>query len=232
MIEALLPGAIMASEAFDDAQPCPLFPEEEAVISGAVDKRRREFATARRCARDALGRLGHPPAPVLPGTRGAPIWPEGIVGSITHCGGYRAAAVARSSDIVTLGIDAEPNLPLPRGVLEAIAVEEELCWVTDFLRRDPSARWDRLLFSAKESVYKSWFPLAQPRQAHLDFTEASITFDPAGGGFLARLLVKSLRLSDGSELKEFAGRWQVRRGLMTTAIAVAAPNRMYPQNRV
>ncbi|MET8053709.1 4'-phosphopantetheinyl transferase superfamily protein [Streptosporangium sp. NPDC005286] len=222
MIEDLLPGEIMSSEAFDDSQPCALFLAEEAVISGAVEKRRREFTTARWCARDALRRLGYPLVPVVPGAKGAPVWPPGVVGSITHCAGYRAAAVARSDDITTLGIDAEPNKPLPPGILETIAVDDESRWVTDFLRRDPSARWDRLLFSAKESVYKAWFPLAPRREPRLDFTEASITFDPVGGGFLARLLVEGPRLRDGSELREFSGRWLVRGGLVITAIAVVA----------
>jgi 4'-phosphopantetheinyl transferase EntD len=220
MIEDLLPGEVMASEAFDDSRPCALFPAEEAIISGAVEKRRREFATARWCARDALGRLGYPPAPMVPGAKGAPVWPAGVVGSITHCTGYRAAAVGRSSEITTLGIDAEPNKPLPDGILEAIALEEERRWVTDFLRRDPSARWDRLLFSAKEAVYKAWFPLVPLGVPTLDFTEATVTFDPAGGGFLARLLIEGPRLRDGTELRHFSGRWLVRRGLVLTAVTV------------
>ncbi|MEV0757788.1 4'-phosphopantetheinyl transferase superfamily protein [Streptosporangium sp. NPDC050280] len=220
MIEDLLPGEVRSSEVFDDSRPCALFLEEEAVISRAVEKRRREFTTGRWCARDALGRLGYPPVPVPPGVKGAPVWPPGVVGSITHCAGYRAAAVARSGDITTLGIDAEPNKPLPSGVLEVITVGEELRRVTYLLRRDPSVRWDRLLFSAKESVYKAWFPLAPMREPRLDFTEASITFDPAWGGFHARLLAEGPRLSDGVELKEFFGRWLVGRGLMITAVAV------------
>ncbi|MFI6456362.1 4'-phosphopantetheinyl transferase [Streptosporangium amethystogenes] len=220
MIESLLPGVIMSSEAFDDSRPCALFLAEEAVISGAVEKRRREFTTARWCARDALGHLGYPPVPVLPGARGAPVWPSGVVGSITHCAGYRAAAVARSGDITTLGIDAEPNKPLPSGILEVITVDEELHRVTDLLRRDPSVRWDRLLFSAKESVYKAWFPLDPLREPRLDFTEASIVFDPVWGGFQARLLGEGPRLSDGVELTEFSGRWLVGRGLVITAVAV------------
>ncbi len=222
MIENLLSGEIMSAEAFDDSRPCTLFPAEEAAITGAAEKRRREFATGRRCARDALSRLGYPPVPVVPGAKGAPIWPDGVVGSITHCAGYRAAAVARSSAIITLGIDAEPNKPLPPRVLGAITVDEEVRRVTDLLRRDPSARWDRLLFSAKESVYKAWFLLEPLRAPRLDFTAVSISFDPDEGGFRARLLVEGPRLCDGSELREFSGRWLMRRGLLMTATAVAA----------
>ena len=95
VLAALPPAGIAAVEAFDDDIPARLFPEEEALVARSVDKRRREFTTARRCAREALARLGVPPAPILPGERGAPRWPAGVVGSMTHCAGYRAAAVAR-----------------------------------------------------------------------------------------------------------------------------------------
>lgn len=85
-------------------------------------RRQREFATARSCARTALARLGVPPVPVLASPRGAPRWPAGVVGSITHCDGYRAAAVAYTRDVVSLGIDAEPDEPLPNdGTLGPIA---------------------------------------------------------------------------------------------------------------
>ena len=95
MIADILPSPVAAEEAFDDAGEVVLFPEEQAVIANAVDKRRLEFTTARACARVALGKLGLPPVPIVPGPRGAPRWPAGVVGSITHCAGYRACAVAR-----------------------------------------------------------------------------------------------------------------------------------------
>jgi 4'-phosphopantetheinyl transferase EntD len=109
VIEKILPAAVACSEAFDDSPNAVLFPEEEAVISQAVEKRRREFRTVRLCARRALRELGLPPVAVLPGEHREPVWPPGVVGSMTHCTGYRAAAVAHSPDLVTVGIDAEPH---------------------------------------------------------------------------------------------------------------------------
>lgn len=219
MIADLMPGGVASVEAFDDAQLCVLFPAEEAVISRAMDERRREFTTARWCAREALARLGYPPVPVLPGARGAPVWPVGVVGSITHCAGYRAAAVARTSAMATLGVDAEPNAPLPPGVLETVAVDEELEWVAELLRDDPSVRWDRVLFSAKESVYKAWFPLAR---RWLDFRDTSIMIDPTEGRFHAGLLSDGPVLRDRGRVRGFSGRWLVRRQLLVTAIAMPA----------
>ncbi|MEV8631707.1 4'-phosphopantetheinyl transferase superfamily protein [Streptosporangium sp. NPDC051023] len=210
MIEKILPSWVASAEAFDDPPEATLFPEEEAVIARAVDKRRREFTTARHCARQALGSLGLPPAPILPGERGAPGWPSGVTGAITHCAGYRAAAV--SLEALTIGIDAEPHEPLPDGVLPAVSLEQERA---ELGRLGGDVHWDRLLFSAKESVYKAWFPLAL---RWLDFEEAHVTFDPSGT-FTARLLVQGPQVA-GRQLTGFTGRWLVADGLLVTAIAV------------
>jgi 4'-phosphopantetheinyl transferase EntD len=123
VIEKILPDAVASSEAFDDPPDAVVFPEEEAVIRRAVEKRRREFRTVRHCARRALRELGLPPAAVLPGEHREPVWPPGVVGSLTHCTGYRAAAVAHQREVLTVGIDAEPHQPLPPDVAGAIALD-------------------------------------------------------------------------------------------------------------
>ncbi len=216
MIGEILPPEVVAVEAFEDAPGATLFPEEEAVVGKAVEKRRREFTTARVCARAALAKLGLPPVPILPGLRGAPQWPAGIVGSITHCAGYRASAVARSADIVTIGVDAEPNGALPDGVLGVISSADERARVTDLMDGGRDACWDRLLFSAKESVYKAWFPLTR---RWLGFEDASVDINPVDGTFAARLLVEGPWLN-GGPLTGFTGRWLIRNGLIITTIAV------------
>lgn len=219
MIEQLLPRGAVCAETFADEE-CTLFPAEEAVVARAVDKRRREFVTGRWCARRALATLGVAPAPIVPGERGAPGWPPGIVGAITHCSGYRAAVAARTADIVTCGIDAEPNEAVPDGVLESISLPDERLRIAKLARAHPAVSWDRLLFSAKESVYKAWFPLAG---RWLDFEEARISLTPEGerhGTFRADLLVPGPALPDGTPLSGFTGRWLTDRGLIVTAITV------------
>lgn len=219
MIEKILPAGVSAAEAFSDPPDATLFPEEMAVVARAVDKRRREFTTARNCARSALGQLGIPPAPILTGERGAPSWPSGIVGSITHCTSYRAAAVARRRDMLTIGLDAEPNEALPAGVLDAVSLDRERARLSHLAAAAPRvADWDRLLFSAKESVYKAWFPLTH---RWLGFEDADITIDATGGTFDARLLVPAPMVC-GFPLAGFTGRWLVRDELIVTAIAVPA----------
>nr|WP_203614820.1 4'-phosphopantetheinyl transferase superfamily protein [Streptomyces sp. SID13726] len=205
----------------DEPDNLTLYPEEAALVAAAVAKRRREFAMVRACARRAMEKLGVPPQPVLPGERGAPQWPAGITGSMTHCDGYCAAALVRAADLASLGIDAEPHGPLPEGVLESVSLPGERVRLRDLSARHPAVHWDRLLFSAKESVYKAWFPLTGK---WLDFSEADIevTVDPErplSGGLRAELLVPG-PLVGGERRGVLEGRWTVRGGLVATSVTV------------
>ncbi|GIF06836.1 4'-phosphopantetheinyl transferase family protein [Actinoplanes siamensis] len=214
MIESILPPGTAAVDTFVDPPGAALYAEEEALVRKAVAKRRNEFTTARWCARQAMARLGRPPAPVLPGPRGEPLWPAGLVGSITHCAGYRAAVLAESSVVRTIGIDAEPDEPLTFGVLEAVALPAERKMLTGLAAGHPRVSWDRLLFSAKESVYKAWFPLTS---RWLDFEDAELSIDPVGGTFRARLT-----LTAPGAPRCFDGRWLAAEGLILTSVAVPA----------
>ncbi|MFG2286687.1 MULTISPECIES: 4'-phosphopantetheinyl transferase [unclassified Streptomyces] len=219
MIDKLLPAPIVTAEAFQDAPLSEMFPEEQALVAKAVPKRQLEFGTVRSCARSALSRLGFAPAPLLPGRDRAPQWPAGVVGAMTHCAGYRAAAVARRRDIVTVGLDAEPNLPVDDpGVIDLVTLPEERAQLRHLADLEPDVSWDRLIFSAKESVYKAWYPLAQ---RWLGFEDALLTLDPTDATFTARLLVPG-PVVDGKELTEFTGGWLVESGFVVTAIAMTA----------
>ncbi|MFI0227493.1 4'-phosphopantetheinyl transferase [Streptomyces lydicus] len=227
MIEELFPDSVVAVETYgdDEGDQAPLYPEEQAVVARAVDKRRREFAAVRACARRAMEKLGVPPQPVLPGEHGAPRWPESLLGSMTHCDGYRAAALVRATDLASLGIDAEPHLPLPDGVLQPVALPAEQERLALLAARLPAVHWDRLLFSAKESVYKAWFPLTGKR---LGFEEADIEIHadpgmPPHGRFRAELLVPG-PLVGPRRLAHFEGRWTVRQSLISTAVTVPHPS--------
>ena len=213
MLEELLPPEVAAAEVFDDPPGLRLYPEEEPFVARAGERRRTEFTTGRHCARVALTRLGLEPSAITKGQRGAPLWPDGVVGSITHCAGYRAAAVARTADRVTIGIDAEPNEPLPAGVLDTIALPRERARLLA-AASDPGVCWDRLLFSAKESVYKAWFPLTG---TWLGFEEADIIFEPATATFAACLLVPGLTIA-GRPCRELTGRFVVLDNLVLTAV--------------
>jgi len=212
MIDRLLPTSVSTAAVRGDVPDAVLFHEEMALLERAAEARRAEFAAARHCARQALRRLGLTDVPILRGPKREPVWPAGIVGSITHCKGYRAAAVARASDVLTLGIDAEPHAALPKGIDRRVLDDRERAWIAE---APADTYWDRLIFSAKESVYKAWFPLAQ---GWLGFEEATIAIDAAAGTFRASLLIDP----PAGVPATFDGRYLIEDGLIATAIAVPA----------
>ncbi|MFN0050818.1 MAG: 4'-phosphopantetheinyl transferase [Planctomycetales bacterium] len=210
MIESILPPQVATQVSIGDQLPGELTTEEAMLVERAVPRRVREFAAGRHCARQALRQLGISPGSILCGPQREPIWPEGIVGSITHCTGYQAAAVAWRRDLVTIGIDAEPHAPLPPETLGQVGRPQELAW----LQRAPlGTHWDKLLFSAKESVYKAWFPLTRQ---WLGFEEVEIAFDPDRATFQAKLL-RPHPVQTGQALIGFQGRYLIQDGLILTA---------------
>jgi 4'-phosphopantetheinyl transferase EntD len=219
VIERILPPQVAAVDVAGDLEDADLFAEEEAIVARAVESRRRAFATGRACARRALARLGHAPVAIGRAERRAPRWPPGVVGSITHCDGYRGAAVAWAREVATIGIDAEPNAALRDGILARVASAAERDRLAELPEADPAVSWDRLLFCAKEATYKAWFPLTG---AWLGFEDAEVTIDPHAGTFRSRLLVRGPAIGE-SELTGFDGRWLAEGGLVAAAIALGAP---------
>lgn len=214
MIDAVLPADVVSVETYGDADD--LFPEEAALVARAVEKRRREFASARWCAHKALAELGCAAGPILAGAKHEPLWPEGVIGSLTHCDGYRAAAVARAGRLAAVGIDAEPHSTLPDGVLEVVARPEEIPALAELRSRHPATHWDKVMFSAKESVYKAWFPLAR---RWLDFQDATVRFEPAARTFVVELEQVGPEVG-GVALTRMRGRFAVEGGFVVTAVVV------------
>ncbi len=216
MIEQILPGSVTAVETFDEI-PADLYPDEQAVVRWAVPKRREEFTTVRHCARTALSRIGVAPGPILPDPWGAPQWPRQVVGSMTHCSGYRAAAVADVHDVASIGVDAEPHESLPDRVVDMVASPQERHHLHDLATACPHIWWDRLLFSVKESVYKAWYPLTK---VWLDFDGVEVTIDPAQRRFSARVVLPASSRAEHWP-KAFDGRFLVGSGLVLTAVVQA-----------
>jgi 4'-phosphopantetheinyl transferase EntD len=153
LISRLLVPGLSGAEIWDEGQAVTLHPDEFVHVARSVDKRRREFALGRACARAALAGLGHGDAVIAKGDDGAAVWPAGIVGSITHTKGYAAALAAESLRFGGVGIDAEctggvtPEL-WPR--LFTLTEQKILR-----ARAEPSLA-ATLFFCAKEASYKAW----------------------------------------------------------------------------
>ena len=191
--------------------------EEEPLIARSVAKRRNEFITVRYCARIALGELGFPPVPILKGEKGEPCWPDGVVGSLTHCAGYRGAVVGRGGAVRSVGVDAEPHDVLPDGVLDAISLPAERTRAGSPARRcalgpNPVLRQG----SNVQSVVPADQALAgfRRRAHHVRRRRVGL-----GRRFESTILIDGATLS-GPPLRSLAGRWSVDRDLVLTAIVL------------
>lgn len=97
-----------------------------------------------------------------------------------------------------------------------VAVEGELEMLAALTRTYPGAQWGRILFSAKESIYKAWYPLTG---RWLGFEDVRLMLHPAGN-FEAKLSNSGSRAQDGPPLPEFRGRFMMTRDLISTAVTV------------
>ena len=154
--------------------------------------------------------------PIMPGIGGAPTWPVGLQGSMTHCAGYAAAAVG-----LLRGSPPSASTPSPthRFPMASWTLSPHLpngIASPGLSRRHDSPNWDRLLFSAKEAVYKAWFPLVSE---WLDHQEAEIVIDPQDGTFAA-LLARDGLIVDGRQVRRLHGRWARKRGILVTAVVL------------
>ena len=216
MLAEILPQGVVAVESFGRLPPRRgLSGAEESAIITADTRRQAEFAAGRECAHAALAELGAPAGAVPPGPAGEPRWPAGIVGSLTHCAGYRACAVARAETVAAIGIDAEPARPLPAGLIETVATPAERYSLAEVRLAHPELPWELLLFCAKEAVYKAWFPLTGHR---LGFAGVLAEFS-AAGAFTAQI-TDAAGQPAGTTAARVAGRWLVRDGLALTAVTV------------
>jgi enterobactin synthetase component D len=201
-------------------EPRQLFPDLSlpSAMTGAVKKRQTEFLAGRHCAavsiercRSDLGRVT-----VAAAADGRPLWPDGLVGSITHSAGFAWAAVARSEQARGLGIDSEVRLDDERAAALAgsILTRAELRALRAARLGDGAAV--TLAFSAKESLFKCLHPLVlRP----FDYLDAEVTAVVAPGELELRLLVDlgpaAPRLStqtvafelDGGRVHTCAVRW-------------------------
>lgn len=219
-----LPAGTSAVELHTDGAPDlsrydGLHDSERGIVARAVASRKSDFGDARWCAHQALRGWGRD-APILRGDKGMPLFPDGTVGTLSHTEGMRGALVGDATVWRSVGLDVERAVSLPAGVFNAVTSPSER-WALS--RLAGSAVCERLLgtviFSAKESVYKSWFPLAG---RFLDFDEAELTLElsapPAGGGlggtWRARLLAHP------TPVGEIVGSWVVDHGYVATVCGV------------
>ena len=157
-----VPGVLLGHRVIQPGDERGLMAQEAPVFAAAVEKVRRASGAARIVARELLAQLGHPDWPVMKGAAGAPIWPSGVAGSLAHDDRVAIAAVANRDQVAAVGIDIEPAELLPADLLELVTTPPERARIAD----DPYR--GRLLFVAKEAVYKAVYPLDHTFLEHHD----------------------------------------------------------------
>jgi len=153
-----------------------LHPAEENYFSQLSSVSRKEhYRSGRICAGEVLSKLGARGQPVLrdPQTR-EPLWPEGISGAITHSGNWAAAAAGKTSDVSGIGIDLEDlERQVDSRISRHVCIPEEQKWLQecgeDFLEQNL-----KIIFSAKESIFKAFFPYTR---TYLHFHDARILME-------------------------------------------------------
>ena len=200
-----------------------LEPEELEFVQRAVRRRKLEFAAGRALARGLLEeRFGERCGALVREPSGVPRWPVGYVGSITHCRDLVAAAVATRADVVALGIDVEPWEPLSLKLDGLLLHSDEALRLA--VQQPATARYQRrLIFSAKESIYKAVRPLLG---AGLRLRDMSVTL--GSGRFVATVHAPA---RDGVHLDAVHGQWRVAGQHVATAVAlpVSQPSRSRPR---
>jgi 4'-phosphopantetheinyl transferase EntD len=172
IFSTILPAGVIAVSRDPGGDIGTLLPGEFVWVAKAVASRQAEFAAGRDAARRALGQLGYPPIAIPVDDRRAPIWPEGITGSISHCRGCVLAIVARvSTTLGYVGVDVELVHDLEVDLWDSICTPTELSWLNASERPGYRAK---LLFSIKEAVYKAQYQLTRQM---LDFHEVEVVVE-------------------------------------------------------
>jgi 4'-phosphopantetheinyl transferase EntD len=211
LVRGLLPDDVAwACSEIGDAT-AELFPEEAAFVARAVPKRQREFARGRVCARRALETLGLPAQSVLVGSSREPLWPDGVVGSITHDNAFCVAVAALGERYAGLGVDVEPDAPLEDKIAARIwsPAEAESASRSGVVELPIACR---LVFCAKEAVYKCQFPVTQSFVGFHD-----VTVELGEGTFEATFEKGYGTLARGTRL---TGTWRRTAGEIVTAVTL------------
>lgn len=189
--------------------------QEAALVEHAVPKRRNEFLVGRNTARQALARLGVETGAILADPDRLPIWPEGVVGSISHCDTACAAVVAQAEDWASIGVDLEEDTPLDGDLVPTICNDEEQMWMGG-LNADVRLHRAKLIFCIKEAAFKAQYPLSR---AMFGFHHLHVSVNEADATFEARFQETAGRFQTGDVI---AGRYAHAAGYIVAGAALKA----------
>jgi 4'-phosphopantetheinyl transferase EntD len=216
----LFPLGVLAAESREPGCPLLLLPAEAQFLGSAVRKRAQEFAAGRVCARRLLAEFGISNFPIAVAADRQPVWPAGMVGSITHTTGFCAAVVAEKKRVIALGIDSEVAAGVEAKLWPAICTTDELQWLHS-LPESERGNAVTLIFSAKEAFYKCQYPLVGER---LKFRDLSVEPHAWGDQCGAFSVQPNRRIAFAAHAAlPVPGRFLFHEEFVTTGIALEVP---------
>ena len=165
---ALFPSNVALSIASRAMYDAPLVGRERLDGRMMSWKRAAEFRAGRAAAREALRLCGHEGGDLPRQLTGAPRWPEGFIGSITHCEGFCGAVTTRSEYIKSIGFDVEPSSSVTEDIMDMVCTEAELLNAGEHSSSTSASLLGTAIFSAKEAFYKAAHPLVGEFVGFLD----------------------------------------------------------------
>lgn len=217
IVSSLFPDAVVAAELRDSGDASLLLPEERRSLGRALPKRVKEFAAGRLCARRALAEFGLHDFPVCVARDRQPLWPQNLVGSITHTEGFCAAVVAERRRVLAIGIDCERVNHVNSEVRDLVCVPTESIWLAS-LRPNERTRVGALLFAAKEAFYKCQYPLVGQWMDFHDLHVSPLEIVANQGEFTVKA-TRSIKVFNHA----IRGRYRFDEGLVSAGICLPAP---------
>ncbi|HPG27028.1 MAG: 4'-phosphopantetheinyl transferase superfamily protein [Spirochaetaceae bacterium] len=208
LLADLFDEGVHAASAGLDYGPDALHPEERRFVERAVASRQREFSTGRVLARRLLARVGSPVEALGRDDDRVPRWPEGVVGSISHCAGLCVVALAPRSRQRGVGVDVEPDEPVAEGIERVVCRGGEHAWLDEAADAEERARRIKLVFSVKEATYKAFYP---ELRTFWSFQDVEVEMDLTRGRFLAQL-------PEGPDVRAVEGRVARRSGWIVSTV--------------
>jgi len=203
----------------------PALPDEESYVANAVKKRKREFRAGRHCAHAAINSLlnnninDQIPIKIAPSRKAC--WPTGVVGSISHSGSHCSAAAANGSKYLSLGHDVEVARELESNIHKMICTTTELAFIAE--HNTSNIPLTTIIFSAKESIHKTYSPL----NGHmLDFLDAEVELDLENRRFKARII--NPEKNPKNPISFLDGAFAISNGYIYTGIYLIDPTYIEP----
>ncbi len=218
-LQALFAPGTLAAELREAGDPVFLYPEEAVHLGNAVASRRQQFAAGRLCARRVLAEFGILNFPLKAAEDRQPLWPENLVGSITHTDGFGAAVAADKETLAAVGIDSEVAGRVKAELWRSICTPGEIRWLQT-LPESQQAAAATLVFAAKEAFYKCQYPLVGEWLNFHDATIEVLQWGAADGAMTIHAN-KSIAFAQRASMP-LEGRYLFHEQFVTAGVAAAA----------